>query len=321
MGKAEVLVLLREGAFVSGEEISRKLGITRAAVWKAVKALETEGCLIESVRNRGYRLCCRGLTREMIAEQLDGCPWQVQLFDELDSTNNELKRQCNAPHGTVLVTARQTGGRGRLGRQFASPRGGVYLSVLLRPQVQEQALMALTPMTAVAVRRAIFDCCGVNVGIKWTNDLVFEGKKLCGILTELSTEANSGALQSAIVGIGINCNTTAEQFPQEVQKMAVSLRGITGEVTDPNRLAACVIRRMYELDQSLECERAAWMREYESACITIGQTVQVLRGGERRLGFAEGIDEFGGLHVRWEDGSRCVVSSGEVSVRGMYGYV
>lgn len=321
MGKAEVLSLLRDGEYVSGEEISRVLGISRAAVWKAVSALRADGCCIDSAPNRGYCLVHRELNETIIRASLSGCPWQLRVLKETDSTNNALKRECAAPHGTVLVTGRQTGGRGRLGRQFSSPKGGVYLSVLLRPNAAPQELLHLTPMTAVAVRRAIMDCCGVQTDVKWTNDLVFGGKKLCGILTELTTEAGSGALQSVIIGIGVNCNTAQEDFPPEVQPMATSLSRIAGKPVDPNALAAAMVQRLYEMDAALLSSRAAWMREYEEACITVGQTVQVVRADERRTAFAEGIDEFGGLKVRWEDGSQEVISTGEVSVRGMYGYV
>ncbi len=321
MGKAEVLSLLRSGAYISGEEISRTLGISRAAVWKAVNALRADGCCIDSVPNRGYCLIYRELNEAALQALLPDCPWRLRVLKETDSTNNELKRECTAPHGTVVISIRQTGGRGRLGRQFASPLGGGHLSVLLRPKALPPELLHLTPMTAVAVRRAIADCCGVQADIKWTNDLVYGGKKLCGILTELTTEAGSGALQSVIIGIGINCNTVREDFPPEIRSTVTSLALLAGRPVDPNALAAATVRRLYEMDAVLLTARAAWMGEYEAACITIGQTVQVVRGGQRRIAFAEGIDEFGGLKVRWEDGTHEVVNTGEVSVRGMYGYV
>ncbi len=242
--------------------------------------------------------------------------WQLLRYDEIDSTNSALKRMPDAPHGTVLLARRQTGGRGRLGRQFASPTGGIYLSALLRPNVPSQELLALTPMAAVAIKRAIFDCCGIRVQIKWTNDLVYAGKKLCGILTELLTDSVNGNIQGAIIGIGINCNA----LPEEVQDMATSLQQITGHSIDQEALVAAILQRLQELDAALGSERPAWLREFEAACISVGKTVQVIHGDSRRTAFAEGIDEFGGLRVRWEDGSSEVISSGEVSIRGMYGY-
>lgn len=320
MRKAEVLQLLRGGEYVSGEMLGKALGISRVAVCKIIASLKKEGFLIDAVPNRGYCLLRQELSQEQILSLLPESGWSVQVLPEVDSTNNALKRSCDAPHGTVLLTGRQTGGRGRLGRQFASPPGGVYLSVLLRPNVFADQLLHLTPMAAVAVRRAIFDCCRISACIKWTNDLVCEGKKLCGILTELSTEAGSGALQSVIIGIGINCNTALAELPQEVQGMATSLQEITGKAVDPNELAAALIVRLQEMDASLLTQKEAWMREYASACITLGKRIQVIAGETRTEAFAEGIDENGGLIVRYDTGETAVVSTGEVSVRGMYGY-
>lgn len=255
------------------------------------------------------------MTEEKILARLQNCPWQIHVAAETDSTNSVLKRTSGAPHGTVLLTQRQTGGRGRLGRQFASPEGGVYLSVLLHPKAPPEALLHLTAMVAVAARRAIMEACGVEVQIKWTNDLVCDGKKLGGILTEMLTA--EGRLQSVIVGIGINCNT----LPREVQDMATSLRALTGTEVDRESLAAALIAHLYTMDQVLLTEKAAWLLEYETACITVGKRVQVLRGEERRLALALGIDENGGLRVRYDSGETAVVTTGEVSVRGMYGYV
>lgn len=245
-------------------------------------------------------------------------PFPVQVLRETDSTNDALKRMTDAPHGTVLVTGKQTKGRGRLGRRFSSPEGGTYLSVLLRPDAPAAALLHLTAMTAVAVRRAINDCCGIAPGIKWTNDLVWAGRKLVGILTELTQQ---GGATCAIIGIGVNCNTEISQFPPEVQKIATSLREITGQTVDPNALALRMVRRLSEMDAALLTEKSAWMAEYAAACITVGKQVQVVSADGRRCAFAEGVDENGALLVRFENGETAAVSTGEVSVRGMYGYI
>lgn len=255
---------------------------------------------------------------QLTQDAFSDCPFPVRVLRETDSTNDALKRLPSAPHGTVLVTGRQTKGRGRLGRSFASPEGGVYLSVLLRPDAPAAALLHLTAMAAVAVRRAVFDCCGVSAEIKWTNDLVCGGKKLAGILTELVQK--DGAL-CAIIGVGVNCNTALSQLPPEVRQIAVSLREITGEAVDPNALARCLVHRLAELDAALLTQKAAWMAEYAAACVTVGKQVQVISGAARRSGFAEGIDENGALLVRWDNGETAAVSTGEVSVRGMYGYI
>ncbi len=240
--------------------------------------------------------------------------WTLTVLDEIDSTNDALKRHPSAPHGTVLAARKQTGGRGRRGRRFVSPPGGVYLSVLLRPEAPIAQLLHLTPMTALAIRRAIFDACAVEVQIKWINDLVYGGKKLCGILTEPVGDA-------VIIGVGVNCSTAPEEFPTEVRQMATSLRQITGNAPDPDVLIAAMVRRLHEMDAALLHGREEWMREYAAACVTLGKTVQIVRGEERRTAFAEGIDASGALLVRYENGETAAINSGEASVRGMYGYL
>ena len=160
-----------------------------------------------------------------------------------------------------------------------------------------------------------------DVGIKWTNDLVIGKRKVCGILTELAAEADSGMLEYAVVGIGVNCNTDTAALPEPARDVAVSLREAVGTAVDPNALAAAMVRRLHELDVQLPGALPQWLAEYAGVCVTLGQDVQILRAGETRLAHAIGIDEAGGLIVRYPDGTEGVVSSGEVSVRGMYGYV
>ena len=251
-------------------------------------------------------------------EAFEDSPFPVQVLRETDSTNNALKRMPDAPHGTVLVTGLQTAGRGRQGRSFVSPAGGVYISVLLRPKANAAALLHLTPMAAVAVRRAIFDTCGVAADIKWPNDLVYAGRKLVGILTEVVRRDGADCV---IVGAGVNCNTDPADFPPEVQKIATSLREITGEPVDPNALARNMVRRFAEMDAALLRGKRAWLAEYAAACVTLGKQVQIISCAERKEGFAEGLDENGALLVRFENGETAAVSTGEASVRGMYGYI
>ncbi len=262
------------------------------------------------------------LCAEGILSHWGNCPWQVRVLDRIDSTNNEAKRLAaqGAPHGTAILTGCQTGGRGRLGRQFASPKGGLYLSVLLRPKGQLSDLLHLTPMAAVAARCAIEKSCGLQTQIKWTNDLVFERQKIGGILTELASGADSMA-EYAIIGIGINCNTDLQDLPPDVRPMAASLGQIAGRPVDVNALAAALLAELFLMNEQLLTRRSQWLEEYASACMTIGKTVQVLRGETRRRAFAYGIDEQGCLLVRYENGEEAAVSSGEVSVRGMYRYV
>lgn len=239
--------------------------------------------------------------------------WPVTWLEETDSTNNALKRLPDAPHGTVLAARRQTGGKGRLGRSFSSPEGGLYLSVLLRPSALPEQLLHLTAMAAVAARRAIAQVSGVEAEIKWVNDLLAGGKKLCGILTEWCGRA-------AIIGIGINCNTT--DFPEPLRQSATSLRLLTGHEIDIDALAGAMARQLEALDAAVLDGREAWLSEYAAHCVTVGKPVRLLRGGEE-LGtaFAVGIDGQGGLQVRYADGSMDVIRTGEVSVRGADGYI
>lgn len=238
--------------------------------------------------------------------------WNVEWLDEIDSTNNELKRRMDAPHGTVLAARRQTGGKGRLGRSFCSPEGGVYLSVLLRPEVSPEHLMHLTAMAGVATRRAIAAVSGIEAGIKWVNDLVYDGKKLCGILVEWCGSA-------AIIGIGINCNTV--DFPEGLAQTATSLRLLTGREIAPEALAGCLARQLRAMDAALLTDRDTWLAEYAAHCVTLNQPVRLLRGGEEiGTAFATGIDEQGGLQVRYPDGTSDTIRSGEVSVRGTDSY-
>lgn len=253
-------------------------------------------------------------------------PWQnsVLYFDSIDSTNSHAKvlAQAGAPHGTVLIADHQTGGRGRMGRSFSSPAGsGIYMTVILRPDCLPEALMHLTCATAVAVCDATEDAAGFRPGIKWTNDLVSGGKKLGGILTELSIDFATGKVQYAIIGVGINCSQQTPDFPPEIRDMAASLTMVTGKPVDRAKMAAAMILRLSQMSDILLTDKAGLMASYEKDCITVGQEIVLLRGEERSYGKAIGIDSEGGLIVVFRDGTTKTVTSGEVSVRGMYGYV
>lgn len=241
----------------------------------------------------------------------------VDRRESVTSTNAVIKAlsaERELAEGYALVAYHQTQGRGRLGRSFSSPEGGLYLSALLRPQAPPDRLLHLTAMAAVAVRRAVFACCGLRPDIKWTNDLVVRGKKLGGILTELLTDADGTAV---LIGIGLNCNT----LPHEVAQMATSLRAETGAAVSVDALAQALRQQLQALDRALLTHPAPWMEEFSAACITLGQTVQVIRGENRRAARALSIDENGGLRVRYETGEEATITTGEVSIRGMYGYV
>lgn len=327
MLRDQVLALLKAGdAPCSGEGMSRTLGVSRAAVWKAVEALRQEGYVISSAPHRGYRLEDSPdlLSPGELAGALAGRTVGAALLclDTVDSTNNELKRRADtAPDGLAVLAQEQTGGRGRLGRSFVSPAGkGLYLSVLLRPQCVLADAGMLTAWTAVAVCRALERCCGVRAGIKWPNDIMLEGRKLCGILTELELEAETAALRHVIVGVGINVSQDAADFGPEVAPVAISLAQALGRAPRRSQLAAEVLSALDDLYRAFPAQKADYLARYRALCVTAGRAVRVLRPGQVRTGTAEAVTEDFALLVRWDNGEQEALSSGEVSVRGLLGY-
>lgn len=248
---------------------------------------------------------------------------QIHWFDFIDSTNDEARRMAKsgAPHGTVLIADHQTGGHGRRGRSFHSPEGvGIYMSILLRPNCAPTELMHLTCAAAVAMCDAVEQAVGFRPGIKWTNDLVYGKRKLGGILTELGF-TREGMVDFAIIGIGINCCQTAADFPPEIRGFAGSLAMASGKPVERDRIAGAMIKALQIMDSRLLSEKAETLRRYRKDCITLGQDIVLVRGDETRHGKALDIDNDGALLVEFVPGQTETVSSGEVSVRGMYGYI
>ena len=255
----------------------------------------------------------------------EGYPWKahVTFFPEIGSTNDQLKllARQGAPQGTVLIADRQTGGHGRMGRSFHSPEGtGVYLSILLRTDCAPGELMHLTCAAAVAMCEAVEMAAGFRPGIKWTNDLVSGKRKLGGILTELGLSPK-GRVEYAIIGIGINCSQKESDFPEDIRGIAGSLAMISGREIDRAAVAAAMMEALWRMDATLLSEKAAILERYRADCITLGQDISLVRGEEIRHGHAVSVDENGALVVLFPDGHLEAVNSGEVSVRGMYGYV
>lgn len=327
--KESVLSLLQtHGDYLSGEEMSRALGLSRMAVNKAIHALQAEGCVISAVPHRGYRLDSLPdrMTQTSVLAALGNHPWQslVTVLDTVDSTNTLAKRMAadGAPEGTVIISNEQTAGRGRRGRQFSSPANmGIYLSVVLRPHCSPEQLLHMTAVVAEAACQAVEDAVGLRPQIKWTNDLVYGTQKLSGTLTELTLEAESGLVSSLIAGIGINCGQRPEDFPPELREIATSLHQLTGEKIDRSRLCACLICRLYEVSKTWKSQKADWLKRYAADCMTIGKDISVVRGDTVRRAHADGIDDNAALLVTYDNGKTEAVSSGEVSVRGMYGYL
>lgn len=247
-------------------------------------------------------------------------PWTGLLhwYETIESTNTEAKglAQSGAPHGTVLIADRQTGGRGRMGRSFSSPSGmGIYLSVILRPECSVDQLMHLTCAAAVAICDAIEAVSGFRPGVKWINDLIANGKKLGGILTELSILPGTATIDFAVVGIGINCCQSTADFPKELQDIAISLQSITGKPVDRCRLAAAMIDSLWNMAQNLLSGKATIMDKYKADCVTLGQEIYLIRGEQKLPCRALDLDPEGGLIVQHPDGVQETVCSGEVSVR------
>ena len=250
-------------------------------------------------------------------------PWKhsIQYFPTIDSTNTRAKLLAaqGAPHGTVLIAGHQSGGRGRMGRSFHSPEGmGIYLSVILRPNCPATDLMHLTCAAGVAMCDAVEAAAGFRPGIKWTNDLIWGKRKLGGILTELSLKSD-GTADYAVVGIGINCCQQPEDFPEEIREIAASLSMAAGKPVLPAKLAAAMVVQLKNMADTLF--DGSWLSRYQGDCVTVGQEISIVRGDSLRHGTAIAVDAEGALLVRFPDGHEEAVASGEVSIRGMYGYV
>ncbi|MDD6483026.1 MAG: biotin--[acetyl-CoA-carboxylase] ligase [Clostridiales bacterium] len=316
--KTKILDILKSAeGYTSGEKISEALGISRNAVWKHIKRLKEEGYNITSVTNRGYMLSASdilspneikdGLNTRFIAQN-------IVYRDETDSTNNLAKRHCDMPDGTLFIADIQTGGKGRLGRAWSSPGGeGIWMSVLLKPDITPQCISQITLAAGLAVCRAISD----SAMIKYPNDIVMNKKKVCGILTELSAEID--AVNYVMCGIGINVNTPS--FPPELSDKATSLFIETGE----KHCRAPIVRRVMEefediYDGFIKNGISSFIDEYRSRCINIGRTVRIIVNRAEKVGNCVGIDDNGCILVE-TDGKINAVSSGEVSVRGLLGYV
>ena len=250
---------------------------------------------------------------------------KLTVLSSVDSTNTYLKRlSLSCGDGErIAVADHQSAGRGRMGRSFESPAGkGIYLSLLLRPHIAPAQALPATGLCAVAVRRAIEKVCGIDCGIKWTNDLVYGGKKICGILTEMALGSENGRVQHMIVGVGVNVHHTAEDFSPEVAFLASSLDAVTGKSVCRAQLTAAMIEELLKLPALLENPDTicGYVADYRAHCVTLGKDARLMwREGEEKV-FALDIDDAFGLVVRHADGTEETIRSGEVSVRGLYGY-
>jgi BirA family biotin operon repressor/biotin-[acetyl-CoA-carboxylase] ligase len=324
--KAELLATLRDADdYVSGQDLCTKFGVSRTAVWKAVNQLKEAGYEIEAVQNKGYRLI--GVPDRLSEEELQSIrktQWagsEILYFPVIDSTNTKAKQlgEEGYPNGTLVVAEQQDAGRGRRGRSFESPRGsGIFMTLLLKPDLNPNNASMITLVAALAVSKAITNQTGRPAGIKWPNDIVMNGKKAVGILTEMSAQFDY--VNHIVVGIGINVHN--ESFPEELKDIATSLYMETGEHYNRAAMIEEVLEQFeyyYEIFLKTE-DLSGLVNEYNAHLLNMHQIVKVLDPREPFEGKAMGITARGELIVdTWE--SRKLVSAGEVSVRGIYGYV
>ena len=324
MDREQVAALLAGArGCISGEEMSRALGVTRAAVWKEIEALRQAGWPIQSSTRKGYSLAGPppSLSAPYLSAQLPPdslFAGKILVESVVDSTNTRLKAMAaaGAPTGTVLIAEEQTGGRGTRGRSFQSPRGeGLYLSVLLRPRlIRLEDLLTLTGWVGVAARDGVERASGAPVRIKWLNDLYLNGRKLCGILTELSFLGESGEPDYVVAGMGVNMSQTAETFQaQGLGDIATSLT-LEGFPVEPNRLAVCLLTALDQLTRDFPDKRADYLERYRAHCLTLGRRVSFETADGLKTGTASGVDGQFALLAAGDDGRDYTVSSGTVTM-------
>ena len=324
-----VLELLEEsrGKAVSGERLAEMLGISRTAVWKHIKALKEKGYEISSGSNRGYELIesidvfSTKSVMDELADEAGGYTGrigiEIEVRDEVTSTNALLKDMAakGALEGRVLIAKRQTEGRGRLGRNFFSPKNGIYLSILLRPDMDFREAMLLTTIAAVAVVEAVREVTGRDTGIKWVNDVYLEGRKICGILTEAATDVENGRLSYAVVGIGVNITKPSEEdIPDELKDIA----GFIYDDKEPpkgvmSRLSAAIVKHYFNYYEKLP--EHSFMESYKKHQILINKDIFVITPEGKKKARAYGVDDEARLLVEYEDGKEEALFTGEVSIR------
>lgn len=325
--KSKILAALGQADdYVSGQELCGMLHVSRTAVWKVINQLKEDGYEIESVPRRGYRIHSRPdrISAEEVKSRLD-TNWiggDIRFYETIDSTNNEARRlaEQGASCGTLVLAEKQQSGKGRRGRSWMTQSGSaIAMSLVLRPKLPPTCASMVTLVMGLAVAKACQEYCGVDAKIKWPNDIVVEGKKICGILTEMSSEIDY--INYVVIGTGIN--TKVEQFPPELVQTAASLHQIMGRQADRAGLIAACMQKFEQYYEKFEIQQdlSLLMEEYNMLLAGKNGEVRVLEPGNEYRGISEGINSLGELQVRKEDGTVESVYAGEVSVRGIYGYV
>lgn len=309
-----------KGEVVSGGKLASHLGVSRTAIWKAIKSLEDSGYSISASTNKGYSLSSQSdiLSAQSIKPFLNDKTNQCEIlvFDTIDSTNKYAKKlaQDGAKEGTIIISEHQSEGKGRLGRSFYSPSGtGIYMSIILRPKMSAEHALLITTSTAVAVSKAIEENCYLDTQIKWVNDIYSDGKKLCGILTEASLDFETGGLEYAIVGIGINVSTSENSFPEEIKNIATSIYPHSSRRSIRSKIIATIINNIFDYKDKLGCIEI--LNEYKSRSFLIGKEINIIKGETQTPAVAIDIDDKAQLIARLENGQIVALNAGEVSVR------
>ena len=328
--KSDILALLRSSKdYVSGQQLCTQFGVSRTAVWKAINQLKEDGYQIEAVSHKGYHLLESPdiLSESEILSRLttDWAGRTLHYFNETGSTNIDAKRcaEEGEPHGTTVIANTQTAGRGRRGRLWQSPAGSaIYMTILLKPQFVPDKASMLTLVMALSVADAIAEATGLDAGIKWPNDVVVNKKKVCGILTEMNAELDY--IQYVVIGVGINVNNNSpEEFPEEIRQTATSLKIESGMQISR---AALLERVLAHFEKNYDIftktlDLSALMEAYDARLLNLNAEVRVLDPKGEYTGIARGINPAGELLVEKENGEVVPVYAGEVSVRGLYGYI
>ena len=327
--KYDVLHILKENThtFVSGQLISDKLGVSRTAIWKYINNLKKEGYVIDSSSKKGYKLLDSPdiLSFEEVEKYLttNYIGKKIIHFEKLDSTNNKAKELASngEPHGALVIAEEQVGGRGRLGRAWCSPKyKGIWLSMILKPDINPMQIPKITQIAAAAVINSLKNF-KIEATIKWPNDIIINGKKICGILTEMNAEMNK--VHYVVLGMGINANLDKDDFEKDMLDKATSIKIETGTALDRKSFLGNLINEfeyLYgEFDKTQSIESSIKICRNNSA--VIGKTIRIIRGKNETFAKALNLDENGGLIVQYEDGTHENLISGEISIRALNGYI
>jgi|GEM_PF-208588 len=329
MNKDNVLKILQNNSSgISGEEISRKLNISRSAIWKSVEQLRKDGYIIDAKSNNGYFyrqsdvLSCEQIVKYLCDEQSE-----FDVFDSVESTNTILKEYAisrkDVNDGFFVTANTQTAGKGRMGRTFVSPvKKGVWLSVLFKPSFFSEEACRMPIYAAVAVCNAIENLGLERPTVKWPNDIIYGNKKLCGISSEMSVESGSGSIEYLILGIGVNVNMEISDFPVELREKATSIYMHSGQQIFRSELIGNIINEIGKFYQNghFTADFTHYLHVYKKDLMMLNKKIVLISPNNIEYGVAEDINEKGELIVRYDDNSKKCVNSGEISVRGLMGY-